>query len=125
MGVTAIKGIDNKANGMAWIRNMERNVSKDCYPHSSIAFDMWIPWCTSHDDYHNRHYIMIQVSIGSSKVTHYIWQNEEHGVDRVRYNTTDNWMPGAPEVPGASHVDGDRVVEINANGGLLFQEIAP
>jgi hypothetical protein len=124
MGVTAIKGFDNKTSERVEIIDVANGGAFTyCLPFQTVSFDIWIPWCESEVDFGYYHKYM-SIYVRNPSIEYAIWQSNEGGIDRVRYNTGRWWRPNAPGVGGDSSVDGNRVVEIRADGSLVFQRIA-
>jgi hypothetical protein len=122
MAVTAIKGFKNYTGATVTVRNVERNQTRYVGGNGgTLAFDIWIPWCTSQSDFDWNHYMTIDIPAGPIK--YWIWQHDTGGDDRVRQSTS-GWQDEAPRVNGVSDTGGDRYVIIYNNGYVEFQEIA-
>ncbi len=80
--------------------------------------NMWIPWCTSKNDFNNGKYI--EIIIGS-KETYFIWQQG----DFVRYGTKKEWKKDGTEIPGLPNVNGNRTLQINANASISLARNSP
>jgi hypothetical protein len=130
MGVTAIAGIINKTTGAVTVKTWELSATGIGQPSTpvevqvpagqSVTWGHWVPWCTSQTAFINgQHYITIQIQ--SPAKTWYLWQSNENWQDRVRYNDQPWWKPNATPVPGVSEVDGDRVLEVNADGSFQLR----
>jgi len=122
MGVTAIKHFDNDSAGVVVVRNVERAQSWEINPGATLGVDIWIPWCVSQVDFDNNHYLMIEFSQPAR--TYWVWQSNEAWKDLVRCNTEGKWKPEASPVWGISYVNGNRSVELQLNGKIVFSEVA-
>jgi hypothetical protein len=120
MGVTAIKHFMNESGANVNVINAERGHEWDLAPdpHPQNA-EIWIPWCTSQVDFDWNHYMVIT----THSRTYWIWQSNEGGQDRVRYNHEGRWKPRAPGVPGHSGVNGDRMVRVLSDGSIQFERL--
>jgi hypothetical protein len=123
MAVTAIKGFKNYTRETVTIRNVERNEKRYVGGNGgTLAFDIWIPWCTSQSDFDWNHYMTIDIPAPQRK--DWIWQHDIGGDDRVR-QSQNGWQDEAPPVHGISTTGGDRYVIIYENGYVEFEESAP
>jgi hypothetical protein len=86
----------------------------------SISWRKPVPWCTSQGDWENKHYIRVKVE--NPARVYYVWQSNENWVDRIRFFDQPWWKPQATPVAGASTVDGNRTLEVNADGSLYLRK---
>jgi len=122
MGITAIKGLINNSNAPVTLQDYENpsaggnNITVPSPPPGALGpCYMWIPWCTSQNDFNHNHYIMlIGAELGA---TYYIWQDG----DFVRYSREPAYTPNGPHVPGYAPVNGDRIVSVNPQGLFFYQ----
>jgi hypothetical protein len=130
MGVTAIKGFHNETPGSVIVRNEERDGEERTIEASGdLDWDIWIPWCTSRNDFDNGKYITIDVQKTNDperpRIKYWIWQHDNGTNDRIRWSVDEgDWDRYADPVYGDSYVNGDRHVQIYANGSVEFNEIA-
>jgi hypothetical protein len=121
MAVTAIKGFKNYTEATVTVTNAERNDDRTVGGNGgTLAFDIWIPWCTSQSDFNWNHYMTIDIPVPRYK--YWIWQHDVGGDDRVR-QSQNGWQYAAPPVSGISSTGGDRYVIIYGNGLVEFEEI--
>jgi hypothetical protein len=113
MGVTAIKSVKNQASSDVRLRNYEHPSDGVTVPaFGSSDVNMWIPWCTNDADFGAHH---VEIAIGDHRI-YYIWQEG----DFVRYSADGYYHHDAQHVPGASGVNGDRLVTILENSEFTF-----
>ena len=93
MGVTAIKRIENNTEGRMAIWNRESGQYAVATPCEAVDCNMWIPWCTSSNDFKRSHYMVIGrpgYTTGGDNVYYippkYYWWVWQHG-DFVRCST--------------------------------------
>ncbi len=93
MGVTAIKRIENNTEGRMAIWNRESGQYAVAPPREAVDCNMWIPWCTSSNDFKRSHYMVIGrpgYTTGGDNVYYippkYYWWVWQHG-DFVRCST--------------------------------------
>ena len=135
LGVTFIVGIVNKTSATVTVTSLEDKPllaslaglqwgsgpkQIQVAPGQSLGWGYAVPWCTSQSDYDKSHYITVQVQ--SAAKTWYVWQSNENWQDRIRFFDQPWWKPQATPIAGASGVDGDRVLEINADGSLYLRK---
>lgn len=124
MGVTAIKKAVNESSLYTVVITNLENPTKagnrvSLARGGSSPCDIWIPWCTSADDFLNNRYIKIE---GSGLATRYdppaiiatyrIWQARHNDGDYVRVSTGPNYVIPGTRINGESRVDGDRMILI-------------
>lgn len=120
MGVTAIKSISNRhATELYYVSNLEHPADTggegktlQIQPGETKACNMWIPWCTSQNDFDNNHRIIIvPLAFDVIPVTFTIWQDGDY----VRYSKDGLFHENGDFVPGNCTVNGDRSVDIIGN----------
>ena len=107
-------------NVKKWVNKTDRNVEvwkldggnrwRDHYrvpPRQTGGGEMWIPWADDADEYADHHAIIRVDEV----VVGYIWQSGP----AVRFNTSDEFVPGGVCVPGAAGAGGDRTVVIDTD----------
>jgi hypothetical protein len=138
MGVTAIKRIFNESTSSSVvITNLENpgkagnrvSLGSSSTPAGFANCDMWIPWCTSGEDFTHNHYIKVEVyglatrtSPPSVIVTYRIWQAAHSDGDFVRVSTGPNYVDPGEHIRGISEVNGDRALFIK-NGFVELQRL--
>lgn len=118
MGVTAIKRIVNNYSSQVTVsvKDHENNgLPVATLGPGSADCDMWIPWCTSQNDFNAGHYI----SITGTNVNLYIWQEARADGDFVRFSTTGYSATCAPVLHYAN-VNGNRVLILDEQGPALW-----
>lgn len=125
MAITTITSLENESAGGVYIQDYENpdwtgnsaHVSSD----QTGYCNMWIPWCTSVADFNDGHYIEIEGE-GDNAISqkYWIWQESIWWDDRIRYNTERYYKLSAPAVPGANWTGGNRSVEIDGDGSMVF-----
>lgn len=81
--------------------------------------NMWIPWCTSQNDFASGKYI--EATIAGSGDVYYIWQQGTF----VRYMDKKEWRDDGPKIPGNPDVGGNRSLKIAANGSISLARNSP
>lgn len=123
MGVTAIKGIDNRTG-----RNVSIHCTEDpgkpahnalAKPGQSARCNIWIPWCFGSDQWRHHHIylnwshptVLGDVMYVFPPTTFYwIWQHGEF----VHGTTTGKWISTGRRIPGEAGVNGDRYLVIES-----------
>ena len=145
MGVTSIRAVTNMSGSAILFWNQERfnlwhqrfsvdpqqtRTQIERTDNGNVVevkdVDVWIPWCTSRDEYQRQRFITIQVDL--RQATFCIWQCNDRDGDYIRFSTdcryhgVNDGVGGTPalRVPGASEVDGNRRIEIKADGTLYL-----
>jgi hypothetical protein len=144
VGVTAIKGLENNWNRCVCLYEPRPGPFAGTTaiwtpPGETLDCDTWIPWCTSRNDFRDAKYLVLGKDITPAQLlgpwtphrwpdrlcdgellpngAFYIWQQKFGGDDRVRYAAgRPVFRHGATPVPGASHVNGDRIVVVLPDG---------
>jgi hypothetical protein len=123
MGVTAIKSLVNTTPGRVSIHDHENPThpgnNTDADPYTTAACDMWIPWCTSPDDWRDQKYITIE---WGGQPRYWVWQAAHGDGDFVRYSTSGQYEDPGRQASGFAGVDGDRRAIILDDGSLTIQE---
>ena len=119
MSVTAIKGLTNNSSEDAIIQDYENpdkvKNSATASPNSTADCNLWIPWCTSVEDFNNGHYLTIETQAS----THWLWQENRPGDgDFVRYSTDHYYHLNAPHVDGFANAGGDRIATVDSSGAI-------
>lgn len=139
MGVTAIKKIVNESSSpTVVITNLENpgkpgnrvSLGSRTSHEGSKECDMWIPWCTSGEDFRSNHYIKVEVYGRATRnnppqvvAKYHIWQASHHGYgDYVRVATGPNYVIPGDRIRGYSEVNNDRVLIIK-DGYVELQRI--
>ena len=127
MGVTAIKSIVNGVNAAISINNHENSrASASVLPHEPVrGCDIWIPWCTSEEDFRCQHYLEIEVRPPSGINGHWwIWQGKSSDGDFVRISTQGRFAPAQSPIAGYSRVVGNKDVRLLvSSAGLRLETI--
>ena len=132
LGVTCIVAVVNKTAGAVAVSYCELSpltghVTSDATcadaPVAAGRGVSWrkpVPWCTSQGDWENRPYIRVKVE--NPARVYYLWPSNENRVDRIRSFDQPWWKPQATPVAGASNVDGNRTLEVNADGSHYLRK---
>lgn len=127
MGVTAIKALVNNSSVAVNLQDFEnpdkQGNSCTAQPGETAACDIWIPWCTSAEDFSAGKFIAMSIPADVEGATQWIWQEAVNGNDRVRFNVNPFYHPDATVVPGDSTVDGDRIITIGQDKSFTFHRI--
>jgi hypothetical protein len=118
MGITAIKSISNlHETELYYVKNHEhpddtggKGQALAVQPGETIACNMWIPWCTSNDEFSKWHHriSIVPLALNTFPVEFNIWQQGNY----VRYSKNGLFQDNGNLVPGNCTVNGDRSVEI-------------
>ena len=122
-GLTQLVGLVNKGAGEVYLRNNETGHSVRLAGGKTVGLREMVPWCASQKDFEQWHTIEITVAAsGDAPARHYfVWQSNENWQDRVRHHHELWWKPQAAPIPGASEVNGERVLEVNPDGTLFLR----
>lgn len=116
MGVTNIKLHQNQTGYNVSIKKREdMNDNITVLPNDTCIEDIWIPWCTNPVEFKDK---VMTIDIGGV-ITYYVWQ---HG-DKVRYSTSESWLPSSNAIPGYSYVDGNRKLVILSNNTIKLEDM--
>jgi hypothetical protein len=120
MPVTAIKGVINQTQYSVQVKDHEEPTKLGHYielsPREGKPCDMWVPWCTSPNDFLGAHYITVQFS-SSMKV--WIWQRD----GKVIYALKESFSSPTNPVGGTAQEGGNRVVVLTTSSVPEFYPI--
>lgn len=121
MGVTAIRGIDNRSASVVMLLNIERPGSagdrQAVAPgeRRNFAATMWIPWAPTEGDFAQHH---LELVVGGTP-RYWIWQAKNLDGDFVRFSAANAWRDCGEPVDGMAGVDGDRTLVVFDRGFQL------
>jgi len=105
-GVTNVKRWHNGTDEEMEVWKLDGSgVRQDNYRISAgqtVDGDMWIPWADNASQYAHRHAV---IEIGGRPLAH-VWQSGT----RIRFNTSDSFVPNGESVPGAAKAGGNRMI---------------
>ena len=122
-GLTEIVAIVNKSGRSVYVLNQENGHSIRVPAGATSGIKENVPWCTSQSDWEQRHNIIVQIDSAPTlpKKVYWVWQSNESWQDRIRSFDQPWWKPQATPIGGDSSVNGERVLEIRADGALYLR----
>jgi hypothetical protein len=117
--ITAIREFKNSLKSPIELYRVRTRELVKVGANASVSCNVWIPWCDTQRQFDAGEHIVLRTPAVWAK-TYFIWAQPfiwiwQQG-DYVRYSRDGKFHFNGERVPGDSRVDGDRALELSADG---------